>query len=261
MLQDSLTELANRHASDKGTIGPSPRWPVHNYADVYEAYLQELRDRELTLLEIGLGVTGNNWHSAIVHGRNTGGASLKMWYDYFPKARIMGMDVNACPELNNERITTYVGHQGRTDDLDAFLREVGETQFDLIFDDGSHRPDDQQVSLGCLFKALKPGGMYFIEDLNANGQGDEGAGRSYCRDVLNTRSVLKHYADQGTFPQPHALLDVDYLAQHIERLCFHVPKISLAVAYRLKWRAPLQTVDVVSTGLGKALHDPQENSC
>ena len=69
----SLTDLANHHASDKGTIGPSKRWPVHNYTDVYDAYLHPLRGKELTILEIGLGVTGNNWHSAIVHGRNTGG--------------------------------------------------------------------------------------------------------------------------------------------------------------------------------------------
>ena len=74
MRPESLTELANRHASDKGTIGPSSSWPVHNYADVYEAYLNSLRDSTLTLLEIGLGVTGNRWHAAIVHGRNTGGA-------------------------------------------------------------------------------------------------------------------------------------------------------------------------------------------
>ena len=117
MPRESLTELANRHASDKGTKGPSQTWPVHNYTDVYEAYLHEFRDKEVSLLEIGLGVSGKQWHSAIVHGRNTGGASLKMWYDYFPKARIYGLDVNPCPELDNDRIKTFVGHQGKTDDL------------------------------------------------------------------------------------------------------------------------------------------------
>lgn len=34
----SLTELANHHGSDKGTLGPTDGWPGHNYTDVYEFY-------------------------------------------------------------------------------------------------------------------------------------------------------------------------------------------------------------------------------
>ena len=224
----SLTDLANHHASDKGTIGPSKRWPVHNYTDVYDAYLHPLRQKEITMLEIGLGVTGNNWHSAIVHGRNTGGASLKMWYDYFPHATIFGMDINACSYLDNERIKTFVGHQGQRSDLEAFSDAHGSPRFDLIFDDGSHRPDDQQVSLDYFFKFLKPGGIYFIEDLMANGKGDEGSGRCYSDKAINTRTVLKSFRDHDSFPQPNSFSDPDYLARAIESICFHVPKVSLS---------------------------------
>jgi len=224
----SLTDLANFHASDKGTIGPSKRWPVHNYTDVYDAYLHPLRGNKLTLLEIGLGVTGNNWHSAIVHGRNSGGASLKMWYDYFPHATIFGLDINACSFLDNDRIKTFVGHQGRISDLEEFSKTNDSPRFDLIFDDGSHRPDDQQVSLDYFFKWLKPGGIYFIEDMMANGKGDEGSGRCYCDKVINTRAILKSFRDDGSFPQPHAFSDPGYLAKAIESICFHAPKVSLS---------------------------------
>lgn len=224
----SLTDLANCHASDKGTIGPSKEWPVHNYTDVYDAYLHPLRGQKLTMLEIGLGVTGKNWHSAIVHGRNSGGASLKMWHDYFPHAKIFGLDINACSYLDNERIKTFVGHQGHIDDLEAFSKTFGNPRFDLIFDDGSHRPDDQQVSLDYFFKFLKPGGIYFIEDLMANGKGDDRSGRCYCDKFLNTRSVLKSFRDDGSFPQPNLFSDPDYLAKAIETICFHVPKVSLS---------------------------------
>ena len=224
----SLTDLANCHASDKGTIGPSKEWPVHNYTDVYDAYLHPLRGEKLTMLEIGLGVTGKNWHSAIVHGRNSGGASLKMWHDYFPHAKIFGLDINACSYLDNERIKTFVGHQGHIDDLEAFSKTFGNPRFDLIFDDGSHRPDDQQVSLDYFFKFLKPGGIYFIEDLMANGKGDDRSGRCYCDKFLNTRSVLKSFRDDGSFRQPNLFSDPDYLAKAIETICFHVPKVSLS---------------------------------
>lgn len=239
----SLTDLANYHASDKGTIGPSKRWPVHNYTDVYDAYLHPLRGKELTMLEIGLGVTGNNWHSAIVHGRNSGGASLKMWYDYFPHATIFGLDINACSFLDNDRITTFMGHQGQSADLEAFSKKHDSPRFDLIFDDGSHRPDDQQVSLDYFFKFLKPGGIYFIEDMMPNGKGDEGSGRSYCDKVINTRAVLKAFRDAGSFPQPNLFRDPDYLAETIEAISFHVPKVSLASSRGQRfWRRRVSSV-------------------
>jgi hypothetical protein len=222
----SLTELANYHASDKGTSGPSNTWPVHNYTDVYDAYLNPLRERSLTMLEIGLGVTGENWHSAIVHGRNSGGASLKMWYDYFPNATIFGLDINPCPYLDNDRIKTFVGRQGEREELEEFSKANGNPRFDLIFDDGSHRPDDQQISLDYFFKLLKPGGIYFIEDMMANGKGDKGSGRWYCDEVINTRAILKSFRNAGSFPQPNLFSDPGYLARAIESICFHVPKVS-----------------------------------
>lgn len=106
MTLKTLTELANLYGTDKGTIGPNPNWEPHNYTDIYEAYLARYRYSAITILEIGLGVTGLRWETTIVQGRNTGGASVKMWHDYFPNARIYGIDINPCPDLNKDRITT-----------------------------------------------------------------------------------------------------------------------------------------------------------
>ena len=117
---------------------------------------------------------------------------------------------------------------------------IGDQRFDLIFDDGSHRPDDQQVSLSYFFKLLKPGGLYFIEDLMANGMGDQGAGRCYCGDVINTRKLLKTFSTNGSFVDPHALQDPDHLAREIDSICFHVPKIALSTKYRMKLRRPVR---------------------
>ncbi|MGB5705459.1 MAG: hypothetical protein WBM41_01400, partial [Arenicellales bacterium] len=118
-MSQSLTELANLYATDKGTIGPSTEWGAHNYTDIYEGYLYRYRQSLIHFLEIGLGVTGDQWESHIVHGRNTGGASLRMWYDYFHNAKIFGMDVNPCSYLDNDRIKTFVADQGKIEDLDA----------------------------------------------------------------------------------------------------------------------------------------------
>ncbi len=99
MKQKSLTQIANLHGTDKGTTGPSSNWHAHNYTDVYEAYLERWKDKPIRLLEIGLGVTGDQWEAQIVHGKNTGGASIKMWHDYFQSGRIYGIDIN-CTSIN-----------------------------------------------------------------------------------------------------------------------------------------------------------------
>lgn len=220
----SLTDLANHYGTDKGTKGPSPKWPAHNYTDVYEAYMYALRDEPIRLLEIGLGVTGDEWRADIVQGRNTGGASLRMWHDYFSRGTIDGIDINAAPYLDNDRITTYVTDSGDPDAMARYLQAAGDPTFDVVIDDGSHRPDHQQVSLGVLFPHVRSGGLYFIEDLHANGIGDKMKTRSAVDTVINTRRLLRGFLETEKFEEPHALIGQDYLAEHIGYLNFHVPR-------------------------------------
>jgi hypothetical protein len=220
----SLTDIANEYGTDKGTVGPSPEWPAHNYTDVYEAYLTSLREEPINLIEVGLGVPGDKWEARIARGKNAGGgASLKMWYDYFPNARIFGLDINSGAHLDNDRITTHIVDQGDPDALNAFLDSVGDLEFDVIIDDGSHRPDHQQVTLGCLFPRLRKGGLYFIEDLLANGKGDGKSGRMAVDTVLNTRRLMRRFRENGQFETPHAIGNPEYVAEHIDYLNLHSP--------------------------------------
>jgi hypothetical protein len=220
-----LTDIANLEATDKGTVGPSPKWPAHNYTDVYEAYLSGWRQKPITILEIGLGVPGDNWNAKMSHGRNEGGGgSLRMWYGYFPHATIHGADINPAPHLDNDRITTHVLDQGDPDAIAAFLDGLGDVEFDLVVDDGSHRPDHQQVSLGCIFPRVRSGGLYIIEDLLTNGKGDGGRGRMASDDVLNTRSVLKSLKRHGELAEPHAIPGSEYVVAHAESVTFHISR-------------------------------------
>lgn len=238
----TLTEIANKYGTDKGTVGPSVKWGGNNYTDIFEAYLERKRNSALVILEIGLGVKGDNWEAIIVHGRNSGGASLKMWYDYFPKARILGIDINECSYLDNDRITTYVADQGNLQDLERFLNEAEVSQFDLVIDDGSHRPDDQQLSFSYLFRKLKSGGLYFIENLFKNGLGDKKKGRMASDKYLNTRAVLKNYQKHGHFSEPNGLMDQEYLLNTIDYVGFYCPKLSIKYYLRPKPRAPFKKV-------------------
>lgn len=220
----SLTELANRYGSDKGTIGPDSQWPVHNYTDVYEAFIGHLRDQPVNLLEIGLGIDGDKWRAYIAIGRNEGGGgSMKMWRDYFHCGRIFGVDINPASFLDSDRVKTYVVDQGNASDLARFQGELGDIQFDVIVDDGSHRPDHQQITLGSLFSMVKPGGMYFVEDLMNNGKGDPAYGRYSANDVLNTRKVLKGLSQSGTLPEPHKILNAEEFVAGVAAVSFHCP--------------------------------------
>ena len=241
MIAASLTEIANFYGTDKGTVGPSKQWGAMNYTDVYEAYLTPYRNSPITILEIGLGVQGETWKANIVHGRNEGGASLKMWYDYLPNASIYGIDVNPCPNLNNDRITTFVADQSDIQQLESFIQATNNTEFDVIIDDGSHRPDHQQISLEFFFQKLKNGGIYFIEDLASNGTEDSTNTRSTCNYVKNTRNVLKHLKKHGTPAEPNAFQDSAYLIEHIAYLNFHAPNHIVDISPQRSLRHPFKT--------------------
>jgi hypothetical protein len=165
-----------------------------------------------------------------------------MWYDYFPNSRIFGIDVNACSYLDNDRIKTFVADQSSVHELEAFTIATKEMDFDIIIDDGSHRPDHQQVSLSFFFKKLKSGGLYFIEDLARNGLGDGATGRYACDKVKNTRSVLKHFREHGKFLEPNSLMDSAYLAENIAYLNFHVPEFSVGISLTASLRHLLKRV-------------------
>ncbi len=159
MNRPSMTSLANQYGSDKGTEGPDLAWgSTSNYTDIYEAYLWPEREEPVRLLEIGMGVAGDAWDARIVRGKNKeGGASIKMWADYFPQGHIYGIDVNPAPHLDTDRITTFVADQGDTEQLGKVVEAAGPEPFDVIVDDGSHFANHQQISFGYLFKHLKPG--------------------------------------------------------------------------------------------------------
>ncbi len=221
--QPTLTELANQFGSDKGTIGPSDHWQALNYTDVYSAYLEPLRNDSIRLLEIGIGATGERWDARIVHGRNKGGASIKMWQEYFPNAQILAIDINPAKYLDNDRVQTFTVDQSNESELQLFTEK--QQAFDLIIDDGSHHPAHQQLTLSVFFPALKPGGLYIIEDLDDNGKADPmNESRSHSHEVLNTRSVLQSFLDKKEVPTANAFTNSDFL-KDVTCMAFHCPEI------------------------------------
>jgi hypothetical protein len=94
------------------------------------------------------------------------GASVRLWHDYFPAARIVGVDVKRI-KLKDE-LPRYVFEQGSQADpvfLHSLLRRYN---FRLIIDDGSHLWGHQIFTFQTLFPLMSDGGLYICEDLHTS---------------------------------------------------------------------------------------------
>lgn len=145
-MTDPLTCLAVQYGTDK--FGP------HNYTPRYHALLAHLQKTPLRMLEIGVG--GYN-------DPKVGGASLQVWRDYFAQGQIIGMDIAEKMLELGPRIVIERGSQVDPDFLAQILAEHG--PFDIILDDGSHVNEHVVQTYELLFKTLRPGGFYIIEDV------------------------------------------------------------------------------------------------
>ncbi len=137
--------LARKHGTDKYANG---------YVAPYQHHFRSLRRRRLNVLEIGVGGGPSP---------ERGGASLRMWRDYFPRSRIYGIDIYDKSAHEDRRIRIFRGDQNDPD----FLRDVAERigLLDVVVDDGSHVNEHVQTTFRTLFRHVRRGGYYVVEDL------------------------------------------------------------------------------------------------
>jgi hypothetical protein len=145
----SLTDLAQEFGSDK--------WGVHRYTPHYERHFAHLRDREMLVLELGIGGYARE---------RQGGASLRMWKWFFPRAQVVGVDLEDKSFVDEERITSYVGSQTDRGLMRRIVKKHGAPT--IVIDDGSHRSPHVRKSFRILFPMLADDGIYVIEDVQTS---------------------------------------------------------------------------------------------
>lgn len=158
--QLDLAELFNKYGSDKDRNG---------YAQLYHTLFNLKRDQEINMLEIGIGSLIPGVPSSMLgyalEGYKPGG-SLRAWRDYFPKGRIIGVDIQSDTQFSDEpRIETYITNSTKALEVETLMKQLDDPLFDIILDDGSHHDMDQLVTLYNCYSHLKPGGIYIIEDI------------------------------------------------------------------------------------------------
>jgi hypothetical protein len=167
----------------------------HGYLDFYERHFSPLRETARVVLEIGIGGYDDP---------NAGGASLRMWEQYFPNAAIHGLDIHDKSPHSKGRVRSHRGGQDDAARLKALIAEIGRP--DIVIDDGSHVSPHVIASFATLFPLVNNGGVYAVEDLQtsylpAYGGSFEGG--------LSSVEFLKDLADSVNFksiprrsPQP-----------------------------------------------------------
>ena len=181
MSEPSLERLAQRHGSDKAE---------HGYCPFYEDLLATRRPEPVRVLELGVGGFDRpddpTW----------GGASLRMWKDYFAHGTVWGLDILDKSGVAEDRVTVVRGGQADADLLQRLSLQDG--PFDLIVDDASHLPSLTIASFEILFPLLAPGGVYVIEDVATSywplwgGRLRPGSGRSTMGLVKARLDGLNH---------------------------------------------------------------------
>lgn len=138
------------------------------YSDIYECLFHSKRYEVKRLLEIGIGTMIPGAYSSMVgyglDGYKPGG-SLRAWREYFPNAMIYGVDVQPDTQFSEHRICTMQASSVVQEEVDRVFKEHFIQDLDIIVDDGSHAPIDQFTTLSIMFKYLKPGGTYVVEDI------------------------------------------------------------------------------------------------
>ena len=120
------------------------------YLEQYDPVLKPYLEKEITLLELGI----------------LNGGSLLLWRDYFPLARIVGIDIKLPKNFtDSDRIQMFEGSQADPEFLTSVAEKTAPDGFDIIIDDASHIGELTKTSFWHLFdNHLKPGGLYVIED-------------------------------------------------------------------------------------------------
>ena len=142
----SMHDLGLKHHLDKAY--------EHEYTlTFYPEHLEAIRTTATLAIEIGI------WN----------GNSLRMWAEYFPNARLIGVDIDFSRIKSPiPRCSLRYADQSKREDLETAFYDVENGSADLIVEDGMHTSRCQQLCFGIMFDYVRPGGRYIIEDLQTS---------------------------------------------------------------------------------------------
>jgi hypothetical protein len=159
-----LSSIIEKYGSDKKLSG---------YVNFYEKIFSTYRQKEINYLEIGLGTLQPEIPSTFIGNKRLypeykPAGCLLAWKEYFPNAKIFGIDVAPDCMISEDRIETYLLDSTNKHLCDYTLEDK---KFDIILDDGLHTADAQFKTFKAFFGRVNNNGIYIIEDIGGGGDG------------------------------------------------------------------------------------------
>lgn len=176
----------------------SDKVTTHSYQEMYGnfllPYIKESHSQNKTIkfLEIGLGCIGSELY----------GGSIEIWNRIFTaKDDLWSADYqggcieNARTAGKLYNFKTLVGDQENITVLNEWMKESG-GRFDIIVDDGGHVNPQIYNTVYTLWDHIKPGGLFFIEDMQVGRTGQWARGTAMVE-------VIKDWLDQMIIEESH----------------------------------------------------------
>jgi hypothetical protein len=93
------------------------------------------------------------------------GASLRVWRDFFPNARVYGADIDEEILFQEERIDTFFVDQTDVASIKELWNNLRVKDFDVMIDDGLHTFKAGSTLFENSIDRLASHGIYIIEDV------------------------------------------------------------------------------------------------
>lgn len=189
---------------------------AHGYAKFYENYLKKFKNDHVNIIEIG-SFYGN--------------ASAALFF-YFENAKIYSADIN--PDMYrykaNRLKNFHVDSSSRLSINNNLLSK--NLKFDVVIEDASHMLKDQIISLFMIFKSLKPGGLFFIEEIDFPEKREDMRMNQIGPDL---KLILKKILSKEDFFSPYIEDDEkEYFLKNYETIEFYSGNINEMVIIKKK---------------------------
>ena len=164
--ENLLNKLCEKFGCDKGYFKDSLRyfsWMPHTYTDLYYFLFSNQRLNIRKVFELGIGT--NKVFRDELRRKSLPGASLRVWKEFFIKAKIFGADIDENTLFREKRIQTFHVDQFDSKSIKKMWKKIKFKNFDLMIDDGCHQFDGTINFFLNSIDFLSKSGFYIIEDV------------------------------------------------------------------------------------------------
>ncbi len=180
----------------------------HGYAKIYEKYLHKFKEKKLNIIELG-SFYGN--------------ASAALFF-FFKNSQIYSADIN--PDMyiySSKRLENFFTDTSSRSSIENDIVKKN-IKFDIVIEDASHMLKDQIISLFILFKILKPGGYFIIEEIDFPESRDD---MRINQEFPDLKTILKKIIQKENFESKYISLDEkNYFLNNVDFIKFYKGNIN-----------------------------------